>query len=897
MAFRKILWLGTVSGLALAATVAPAHADSAQPEEIVVTGYLQSLQKSLDAKRDAETFVDVISAEDIGKLPDKNVADALQRLPGIITTSQAGGEGGFGENDRVAIRGTSPSLTQTLINGHAVASGDWFVLDQVSTVGRSVSYSLLPSEIVSQALVYKSQQADFVEGGVAGSVDIITHKPLDFKDPVTASITAGGAYSDLADKAGAQVNGLMAWHNDAKTFGIQIEGFHEDRYLRRDGQEILGYTNVPKGGAGNPYPVAMQGAQVPTYIGNALFRQERIRDGGDLTLQFKPTDKFELVVDAFLSHLDASNYNQNDLAHPGQFINNNDVPTAYSVNNGVLTSASFSNDNRFDGAAINDIYRPKESSQTGYVDVDGKWRPNDRTSIELKGGYTVGRGNTEHSYSLGVGVPTAVTYQLNGNNNPATISYPGTNINNPSLFQVNGTEGWEGDVTVVEKDTEGYGQLDGEYFLDRGILQSVKAGVRGAEHERDIKQADSWAHSYNNAFESQVANGLYPSNFMNGFGNPGGFTINADQNLVQTLLTQLATPGTSLSRMYYPWMFDVKETDIAGYSMAKIGGQGWSGNFGVRVVSTQEDVIHYDSAPNSPSSQIITSSLFGTYYANETKNNYFDVLPSMNLKFNLDKDLVVRVSAAETMARPDYSQLGGAVSLTDNLLTGTGGNPNLRPIRAATYDVGAEWYYAPKSAFTGALFYTDFSSVVDLATTTGSYVNVTATQNKVTNPSQTPIYSTYTLTVPYNTSGTSKGFEVSWTAPLMKGLGFDVNYTYADSTETQGGPMLGAAKHTANGTVYYEYGGFSTHISYTWHSDIYVGLDRSSAEYQGAGGSLDAAFNLDLSDLTHLTKGMSISLDALNLTDEKLTYYASPTAPRAFYDNGRTFYLTATYKY
>jgi iron complex outermembrane receptor protein len=143
------------------------------------------VQESLDAKRDAVTVQEVISAEDIGKMPDKNVADSLSRIPGITTSSAGANEGGFDENDRVSMRGTNPSLTQTLVNGHNVAAGDWFVLDQTTTVGRSVSYTLLPSEIVSQVVVDKTSSASLVEGGVAGSINIVTRKPLEFSNPFT----------------------------------------------------------------------------------------------------------------------------------------------------------------------------------------------------------------------------------------------------------------------------------------------------------------------------------------------------------------------------------------------------------------------------------------------------------------------------------------------------------------------------------------------------------------------------------------------------------------------------------------------------------------------------------------------------------------------------------------
>ena len=175
--------------LALLGAVGQAEAQTtpaATPiDTITVTGIRGSMEKSIEAKRAADAVVEVITAEDIGKMPDKNVADAVQRVPGVTISSQSGGSGGFDENDRVSMRGTNPSLTQTLINGHPVASGDWFVLDQVGLVGRSVSFSLLPSEIVGQVVVRKSATADLTEGGVAGAVDILTRRPLQFSRPVT----------------------------------------------------------------------------------------------------------------------------------------------------------------------------------------------------------------------------------------------------------------------------------------------------------------------------------------------------------------------------------------------------------------------------------------------------------------------------------------------------------------------------------------------------------------------------------------------------------------------------------------------------------------------------------------------------------------------------------------
>src|SRR6187401_3303782 len=169
-------------------------------EEIIVTGIRYSNELSLDAKRNANSVVEVVTAEDIGKMPDKNVADSLSRLPGVTVSSASANEGGFDENDRISMRGTNPSLTQTLLNGHNVAAGDWFVLNQVQQVGRSVSYTLLPSELVDQLVVHNSSQASLVEGGVAGSVDIRTRRPLGFKDELTFNLSAGAVYAEQPDQ-------------------------------------------------------------------------------------------------------------------------------------------------------------------------------------------------------------------------------------------------------------------------------------------------------------------------------------------------------------------------------------------------------------------------------------------------------------------------------------------------------------------------------------------------------------------------------------------------------------------------------------------------------------------------------------------------------------------------
>src|SRR5688572_15458062 len=290
-------WALAQQASALAATAAAQAEDLDDPqvlETIEVHGIRLSLEKSLEDKRASDNHVEVITAEEIGKMPDKNVADSLARVPGVTMQSQSGGSGGFDENDRVSLRGTNPSLTLTLIDGHSVATGDWFVLDQVGLVGRSVSYALLPSEIVSQVIVRKTPTADLVEGGVAGTVDIVTRDPLEFREDFSLFGTVQGVYADLPDEFDPQFSALANWKNAAGTFGIMAQFFHEERSLRRDGQEILGYAQIsPTSPLAQARP-DLANVFYPTLIGSALFEQKRERKGGLLEMQFRPADNVDI---------------------------------------------------------------------------------------------------------------------------------------------------------------------------------------------------------------------------------------------------------------------------------------------------------------------------------------------------------------------------------------------------------------------------------------------------------------------------------------------------------------------------------------------------------------------------------------------------------------------------
>jgi iron complex outermembrane recepter protein len=865
---------------------------------VTVLGIRESLERSLEIKRNADSVVEVITADDIGKLPDKNVADALQRLPGVTISSAAGGEGGFDENDRVSMRGTNPSLTQTLVNGHSIATGDWFVLDQVQTVGRSVSFSMLPSELVGQIIVHKSATADLTEGGVAGAVDIITRKPLDFRKNFTGQVAVQAVYADLPGKTDPQVNALMNWKNEAGTMGIMVQGFYEKRHLRRDGQELLGYDKIsPTSALAAAHP-DLANVAYPTLIGSAFFEQERVRTGGMLDVQIKPTNDLTIDFNTFYSHLKADNYNRNWMFWGAHVINqgNGETPTSYTVNNGTLTSAVFPNlgspGNNHQYAIVDQILRPGSYSETSFYNLDAKYRATDRLAFSGQVGYTRGVGKTpKQDVFEGDVFNTGATYNMHGIGGATDVSFPN---GNPSNFAGTSLDWIFGASPAETHDKETYGQIDGTYLLNSGVWSDVKFGLRGAQHERNTQQTaqgPNFALDPFNPANLPVWNGsTYPSDFGNGLG--GTFPRQPWMLDPQELERwgDLYSNRDPVTRRYWPGEFALREKVWAGYAMANLDGKGWGGNFGLRYVQTKERVLVNVGVPGdvcpalSPCPQVpnaITTSAFGTFYQQPVEHTYNDVMPSANLRLDVTKDLVARFAAARTIARPDFSALGASISADDTTHTGNGGNPDLKPIRSNNFDATLEWYFAPRSLLAAGLFYMDLKNYVGFGVHEVSLLNI-----------RTGTFDIYRISSPTNSSGKVKGLELAYQQELPLGFGVQANYTYADAEETGGGPLVGASRNTYNIIGYWENYGFSARVAYTYRSHFFVGLDRSTAEFQDDTGVWAASLQYKIND------NLTLTFDALNLNNPTLKYYGANTdQPRAFYTNGRQYYAGVQIKF
>jgi iron complex outermembrane receptor protein len=882
---NRIAW-AVKSALGLAILVPPVLSTAADVgdesglDEIVVTGVRKAVEVSLETKRAATGFTEVVTAEDIGKMPDKNVADSLARLPGLTTSAAGANEGGFDENDRVSMRGTNPSLTQTLINGHSVAAGDWFVLDQVQTVGRSVSYTLLPSEIVSKVVVEKSSSASLIEGGVAGSVDIITRKPLDFTKDLTLEASAGAVYADLPQKTDGQYSGLANYKNDAGNFGVMAQLFSETRDLRRDGVEILGYDTIAPGSAIATSHPDLSGVQYPTEIGAAEFTQRRQRNGGMLDVEFKANDDLTFDLSGFHSKLEASNYNRNYLMWSTHFVGSGtgQAPDpGYVVRDNTLVSANFTAVPGTLYGVYDQISRPNETATANFVNLDTTWHASESLSFLGQVGYSWGDGKTPNQdvSETNPGLGSGAGYTLNGLGSAPNFNLGTTTNTTPTPGGVPVTFGWifgAGDIDV--RDTEKWAKIDSDYQVHDNSWQDLKFGVRYDEHDRNSNSG--YAQGPLPPGESTAAYpttySTYPSNFDTFGGNiPTGIWYWTPAQLA-AYDNPTNVNRNPITREYYQYLFQVHEKDSAAYVQADFKGESWTANVGVRYVHTQELAISYTQVDATTPGATLTSA-FGPFAGLEAEHNYNDVLPSANLKLDLTPDLVARFAAAETMTRADYSALAGFTNLTppgtvNGVGGGSGGNPDLKPIRSTNLDAGVEWYFAPRSLLSATAFYMDLHNYVSYGSELKSYVTFDSLH-----PAGREVL--YNLTVPVNSRGRVDGLELAYVQALGQYFGLDGNYTYADGKQTSdvtGGDdrLVGTSKNTYNLGGFFENHRFNARIGYTFRS--------ASLGYT-------------------ITDNFSVTFDGMNLNDPTLKYYATgEVQPRAFYRNGSQFYLNVRFK-
>jgi len=907
---RHALLVGTASFLALMVTPARAQdaastpaagaedsapnttsADADASDEIVVTGIRQALRKSISAKRNADVLQEVITAEDIGKFPDKNVAEALQRVPGVVINRE------FGEGERVSLRATAPNLTKTLVNGHAIATADWFVLEQLSAT-RSFNYLTLPAEIVGEVEVYKSPQADVEEGGIGGTINVHTRDPLDL-DPYTITASAQMVYSELRKSWDPQASGLFSWRNDARTVGLLLGAVYQKRDIRRDGVEVLGYFTVPNDPA-TAADESQGGALVPSLIGSALFKQERERYGFNAGLQLRPNDAVEVNITGLYSKFNADNFNQNYLAWGTQAIGGGGTLTNATVENGTVVAGTITS-TPTGRAVVYDAIDRKAFAKTWAADFDMNWRVSDAGMLHFKTGYTKANGDTESQPFYEGGAPGAFTFDLRGR--APKVAFTGVDPTDPtdlafdfgSLHQITNT------------DKEKYAYLDYEHEIGSGVLEAVKFGAKYTDHDRVTRFL---ATTYGGFFlpllasgcggpcdSADFAGGLTPGDFLDGVASSGTLDRfwQVDREQLEDIYYGL--PESVRARIINPpENHSVGEKALGGYGMLKFKGDTWRGNLGVRVVRTRQ-TSRGNLIGVPPGEGTVDDNAFGVYLPVTEKRTYTDVLPSANVAIDLNPQLVLRLAAGRTMARPDYTDIVPRVNLNPGSLTAAGGDPSVEPYRANQADVSLEWYPDRDTLVAGAVFFKDIKSYITDDISSEIFPVQTATPNlsrcTVVNASENLYNCEFDVNRRANgPGGTNKGFEFQAQRTIWGGFGGIVNYTFSDANMDGPGQVPGVSKHALNLTGFYEDDLFSARLSYNYRSKFFITYDRAVPLNQKATASLDASLS------ANVTRNVALTLDAINLTNEKIEQYSSITdRPRAIYNNGRQVYVGARFRF
>ena len=873
-------------------TATSAQGDDATDQDVVVTGIRASQQASIDAKRQSSVIADIISAEDIGKFPDKNVAEALQRVPGIVINRE------FGEGERVSLRGTAPNLTRTLVNGHNIATADWFILEQLSAT-RSFNYLTLPAEIVGQLDVYKSSQADVEEGGIGGTINVHTRHPLDLPR-WSFNASAQGVYSERSDRFDPQASGLLSWKNDAGTFGVLLGGVYQRRNIRRDGVEVLGYQTATS--------TTGQTAQVPSLIGSALFQQERERYGGNVELQFKPSDNLEIVATGLYARFNADNINQNYLAWTSNALGGGGTLSNATIADGTFVRGTV-NSTPGGRAVVYDAIDRQAFAETYSGDLDVNYRFEGGGLLHLKGGYTHARGITENQPFYEGGAPGGFTFDITGR--VPQVSFTGVTPTNPNSLVFD----FASLHNVGNSDKEHYAYLDFEQPLS-GTLASIKIGAKYTNHDREAYfLATTYGSFYLNLVgangcgtractSADFAGGSLPSDYLANIAEPGTLRnyFNVDRNKLEQIL--FGQPAAARARVLNPpENYSINEKTYGGYVMAKVGEPGvtsYHANLGLRVVRTEQTSTGNQIGVPATTPGAVTTNPFGVYAPITVKRSYTDILPALNVWFDLNPQLVLRFGAGRTIARPDYTDIVPRVSLNPGSLSGDGGDPSVDRYESDDINGSLEWYPDRQTIVAGAVYYKDIASYIVNRTVQQIYPVQTSTPNlsrctpAAGFSAANPLYNClFDINRRSNGSGGHNfGVELQLSRRLFGPFGAILNYTYSDAKSDSGDPIPGNSKHSLNATGYFENDWLSLRLSYNYRSAFFINIDRASPLNQDETESLDFSGNLRITD------NIALTADAVNLTNNKIHQYAgTETRFRALYDNGRIFYAGVRVKF
>lgn len=858
------------------ATAEAPVAEGAASDEIEVIGYRHALEESVTLKRDAVHVRESIVTEDIGKMPDLNLAEAIQRVPGVAIVR----EGGEGRN--IDIRGLGANFTQVTLNGMEVPASTGG-LDSSGGInrGRAFDFNVFPAELFSRIDINKSIPASIEEGGVGGAVQLYTSGGLDSAN-TRASVLAQTGYNDLSEESDPRITATYSTANKAKTLGFMISAAQTSRNSWQDGFGTVrfGRPDTPASQAGsgfaaNPTSLSdqrLRNAWYPRLPRQDSFRHDQDRTGVASSLQFRPNDRLDIDLNAVYSKFEATTTSYNSFAqfrflgNAGfRFITPIDVTLVPQGNGEVAVAGTFSN------VELRTESRETEDT-TEFNQLAGDFEFKISDNLILTG--MVGRATSEYEDSLfrvniDSTVPNAIfSYDFTRNPDVAVIDY-NFDVTNASNFAVQSDGLLQKNLVDRTNDTA---KLDLEWYFGTGHSFRFGAIYNDREVDSQVFQQTATPPSVPLSSISRVFQ----------FEDVGGFGSATERRFL-VLDFARAKEAFNFGSNFQPFRGPGRATWVVTEETAGAYGEynwvtllkdrGFRLNLGARFVDTETTGLGWLSSTLS----------------NTETNDYADLLPSLNVAFDATEELVLRAGVSRTMTRPSLAALAPVKAYGNTNLTVTGGNSQLEPLLSNNVDLAVEWYFTEKAVLGVTLFYKDIDSFISFPTTQeplrpedrAAVAAVFPTQPQLLDPSLIWTYSTAA-----NSDGTElEGFEIAYQQSFtgLPGIwghfGFNGNYSYVDAETTvvRSGrevtvPLAGMSNNSWNATLFYEMPRWGSRVSVN-NRDDYV------TNNLGQNGNVSEATSgparWDLSAFWHYNKHFSVTLEGINLTDEEERLYTT----------------------
>lgn len=872
-------------------------------ERIQVSGIRSSIKESLFQKQNATSVVDLVVADDIGKFPDENLAEALQRIPGITITRN----GGEGQN--ILVRGLGGGYNVTTLNGRKLAS---------EFAGRDFNFDTIASELVSVLKVYKSPQAQLPEGGIGAVIDIETRKPLQL-DGRTIAASAKGIYESRTEDVHPHASLIIGDKTADNSFGALFSAVYSRKTLRADTYSASGFFDEDEGwgvdSAGVPVDTNNNGviddnetyaSKIPSYMYFANAQDIRERLGATLALQWRPTDKLDLNFDALYSR-----YNTDGNRYQIGFVNYDEDWTPGTP---LFSNAEFDNLDRVikmrqtgenTMVELLNISSPRKTD-TYQLGLNALYQFTPQWSVTLDGAYSAAKNQNagDNRFIVARGFVDAIDIDYSTSNIlPDVVISPGLTAEQDygAHYSYNSGTGVEDNITDLK--------LLSNYVPLEGLISKIDAGLHYVEQTKSQNQFASAnpsqfsrggfylnqdGYSFDNSsvftkgeFElfKIPADVFVPANFDNFLDGENSISpepwpsFDYDKLLAYyRSLNAEAADNSIVAVQNRAGSYQVEEAVSTAFVQLTIEqqmfGLPYMLNLGLRASKTDvtssgfgydlsKVVLDDEGQPiNNDWRQVLPVSY---------SDSYTNVLPSLNFKLNLTDSLLMRISAAEVLSRPAlyYLRSWAAPNFTvreQGLPTLAMGNPGVKPEEARQADLTLEWYYGDSSALSGGIFVKDIKSFV----TEGKFAaNVAGTDYLIT----TSVNGDYGASV--------TGYEMAWQQSLQdwlpepfNGLGFQLNYTFVDSSYDEPAlkakdlPFQGMSENSYNAVLYYEQYGVQARLAYNWRSKFVTNPeDWGGASWIADYGQLDASFSYDI--LPKLT----LFVEATNLTNSRYWGY------------------------